>query len=285
MSQVICARCGQGVLKSEEIGGHYHRACYKCANCKTSLSTATVKEQGGEVYCALCISQLAAGTDTGTAQLDAEIQKKLELKWDSEKEANARTWLESVLEEKFTEGTLQAALQNGIRLCQAANKVAPGIVKSINKQKMPALQRENISNYLKACSSMSFNKANIFETTDLYDGKNMVKVVENIYELANKGQKRGLPAISKSSSSKGGYDVTQISSAPISSGGGTSSYGGTSTYETPSTVTESAPSTSDSTPTPTSTSTEKASSPTNCADCGAPREAGATACGDCGSVF
>jgi len=171
MSQVICARCGQGVLKSEEIGGRYHRACYKCANCKTSLSTATVKEQGGDIFCALCVSQLAAGTDTGTAQLDAELQKKLELKWDSEKEQNARAWLEAVLEEKFTEGTLQAALQNGVRLCQAANKVCPSIVKSINKQKMAALQRENISSYLKACNSMSFNSANIFETMDLYEGK------------------------------------------------------------------------------------------------------------------
>jgi len=284
MSQIICARCSQGVLKSEEIGGRYHRACFKCANCKAALSLATVKEQGGEVYCALCISQMSSGTDTGTAVLDAELQKKLELKWDVEKEQNARAWLETILDEKFTEGTLQGALQNGVRLCQAANKVASNIVKSINKQKMAALQRENISNYLKACGSMSFNSANIFETTDLYDGKNMVKVVENIYELASKGQKRGLPAI-KASSGKGGYDVTQVSSG--GSGyvsGGTS--GGTSSGDTTTSYEPAPTSTVSSTPAPAPTSTSSSSSgATVCPDCGAPREALATACGDCGSVF
>jgi len=285
MSQIICARCGQGVLKSEEIGGRWHRGCYKCANCKTALSTATVKEDSGDIYCGLCISQRDGGTDTGTAGLDAELQKKLELKWDVEKEQNARAWLETVLEEKFSEGTLQAALQNGVRLCQAANKVAPGIVKSINKQKMAALQRENVASYLKACGSMSFNSANIFETTDLYDGKNMVKVVENIYELASKGQKRGLPAI-KASSSKGGYDVTAVSTS--TSTGYTSS--GTSSYEpTVSSVTtepvKSAPVKSAPVTSAPVTSAPSSTTSAVCPDCGAPRESGATACGDCGSVF
>jgi len=236
-----------------------------------------MKEHGGDIYCALCISQLASGTDTGTAALDAELLKKLELKWDVEKEQSARAWLESVLGETFTEGTLQAALQSGVRLCQAANKVVPNIVKSINKQKMAPLQRENISNYLKACAAMSFNSANVFETMDLFDGKNMVKVVENIYELARKGQKNGLPAI-KLSSAKGGYDVTQISTS--TSGGGYTSGGGTS-YET---TTATPTVTTTTTTTTTSAPSTKATSSV-CPDCGAPRESGATACGDCGSVF
>jgi len=274
--QVTCARCGQGVLKSEEVGGRWHRGCYKCASCKTLLSHITVKEHDGNIYCALCFSRLGSGSDTGTAALDAELQKKLELKWDVEKEQNARAWLETILDEKFTEDTLQAALQNGVRLCQAANKVQSNIVKSINKQKLAALQRENISEYLKACKSMSFNSANLFETMDLYGGKNMVKVVENIYELASKGQKRGLPAI-KASASKGGYDVTAISTSTS-----TGSSGGS--YEPTPTVT------STPTPTPTVTSAPAPSSTTSssggvCPDCGAPRETGATACGDCGSVF
>jgi len=133
------------------------------------------------------------------------------LKYNTEKEQYAREWLETLLGEKFEEKVLQEALKSGERLCTAINKVSGAqLVKTINKQKMAAMQRENLAAYIRACSAMSFNKANLFETSDLFEGKNMVLVINNIYELAARGAKKGFGQI-KDPSGKGGYDVSQVS--------------------------------------------------------------------------
>jgi len=225
----------------------------------------------------------------GTSGIDAEIKRKLDLKYNSEKEQNAREWLQALLGETFPESTLQEALQNGMRLCRAANKIAPGSAK-INTAKFQAAQRENISSYLKACKVFSFNPAEIFETADLYDGKNMVLVIENIYKLAERAQAKGLPAIR-------GAPKLNYSSAVVDTAGGyvSGSSGSTSSY-TPPVSSDTTPSYSSYTePEPVATTvTSSESAPTSsssggeetvCPDCGAARESGAQFCGDCGHQY
>ena len=49
--------------------------------------------------------------------LDAEIQRKLRLKYDPAKEQQAQAWIEAVIGEKFP-GNFQESLKNGVRLCK-----------------------------------------------------------------------------------------------------------------------------------------------------------------------
>jgi len=92
----------------------------------------------------------------------------------------------------ITEGGLQEALLSGERLCKIFNAWKPGTIKGVNTgSKFAAMHRENISNYLKACAQMSFNKAHLFDTADLYDGKNMPLVVENLMEIQRRFTKGG----------------------------------------------------------------------------------------------
>jgi len=125
-----------------------------------------------------------------------QIQKRLETKLDKNREEKARAWLEELLGEKFEEETFQDALKSGVRLCNALNKVYPQSVPKVATSGPVFVQRENIGNYVKACGRLGFNKSNLFETTDLYDGKNLTKVIENVFELAHFGSRKpGLPKI------------------------------------------------------------------------------------------
>jgi len=77
-------------------------------------------------------------------------------------------------------------------------------VENINRQKMPFMQRENISVYLNALKGLGMNLVDLFDTQDLYDNKNIVNVINHFYSLS--GFARGLgfegPFIGVSSASQ-----------------------------------------------------------------------------------
>jgi len=81
------------------------------------------------------------------------------------------------------EGGLQAALKDGRLLCKIMNMIKAGSVKKINAEKTPFKERENIVNYLSACKALRMNQTDLFVTQDLYEGDNMVLVVNNILAL------------------------------------------------------------------------------------------------------
>jgi len=122
--------------------------------------------------------------DHRSDEIKDSIQKRLEDNLDKGHEQKVREWLEQTLSGRFPEETLQEALKTGVRLCTALNSLYPGSVTKINKPGIAFSERENIGNYVEACGKLGFNKSNLFDTQDLYEGKNMTKVVENIYELA-----------------------------------------------------------------------------------------------------
>jgi len=215
-----CARCSKDVYDAEEVtaaGLKWHQSCFKCKTCARALNSANLRDKDKEIYCEHCYGKqfgakgygfgggggvgLSSGKFEGaedlhgSAAIDAEIQRKLNLKYDSGKEGAVRSWLEELLGERFPEKTLQEALKSGARLCKAANKVSPNLIKNVNNSNFAAMQRENISYYIKACNHMAFNKASMFETQDLFEGKNMVLVLENLVELSNRAKKRNLPSI------------------------------------------------------------------------------------------
>jgi len=188
--QVEKEKTQHGIVKSEE------KAQHQGSGFATMGSIATEKElvTHGIIAPGTKIKEVPA--DASNDSVQEHIQKRNELKLDRSREAKARSWMEALLGETFTEETFQDALKNGVRLCKALNLVYPQSVPKINKPGIVAVERENVGNYVKACARLGFNKSNLFESNDLFEGKNMTKVVENVYELAHFGSRRdGLPKI------------------------------------------------------------------------------------------
>eukprot|EP00456_Euglypha_rotunda_P012767 TRINITY_DN1368_c0_g1_i27.p1 TRINITY_DN1368_c0_g1~~TRINITY_DN1368_c0_g1_i27.p1 ORF type:complete len:108 (+),score=16.81 TRINITY_DN1368_c0_g1_i27:109-432(+) len=60
-----CPRCGKSVFSAEEVkavGKRYHEDCFKCANCKSSLTPIDVQDRDNEVYCRKCYGLLFGPT-------------------------------------------------------------------------------------------------------------------------------------------------------------------------------------------------------------------------------
>lgn len=183
-------KTGHGIVRSED------KAHHQGAGFATMGSIATDKEvvSHGIITAGAKIKEGPA--DASTTGMEEHIRARAEAKFDTVKAARAKKWLEECLGETFTEETLAESLKTGVRLCTALNKVYPSTITKINTKDTVYFQRENIANYVKACARLGFNKSNIFDVADLYDEKNMSKVVENIFELAHFGSKKaGLPPL------------------------------------------------------------------------------------------
>jgi len=183
-------KTSHGIVRSEE------RAQHGGAGFATMGSIATEKEAIGHGIIAPGSKIKEGPIDVSSDAMQEGIKVRQETKYDAPRAAKAQKWLEDVLGEKFTEETLQEALKSGARLCNALNLVYPGSIPKVNTKDTVYMQRENLDKYVKACGRLGFNKSLLFDVPDLYDGKNMTKVVENIYELAHFGsRKSGLPKL------------------------------------------------------------------------------------------
>lgn len=127
--------------------------------------------------------------DQVLGELDRDLAEKLAAKHDPEKEAAVRSWIETVLGDSFGSQSLEDALHSGVKVCELFNKLFPGSIQSINKKTMAFFQRENISQYLEACKKRGLPLVDLFDTQDLYDGKNMPSVVNHFYSLSSFARK------------------------------------------------------------------------------------------------
>lgn len=133
--------------------------------------------------------------------LTGEVQRKIKGKYDIHLEQEARVWIEEVLDLELQPGAdpnealgqqnFQACLKDGVYLCQLINTLKPGSVKKINENKMAFKMMENISNFLSACEAYGVSRHDLFQTVDLYEGQNMVQVVNTLHALGRKAQKNG----------------------------------------------------------------------------------------------
>lgn len=128
--------------------------------------------------------------------LTAELELKKQEKYDADEETAALGWIEAVLNKPglFDDVTgsyeVQQVLKDGILLCELINTLQPGSVKRVNHQKMPFFKMENIGNYLSACESYGVEKADLFQTVDLFEGRNMSAVINGIHALGRKAHKK-----------------------------------------------------------------------------------------------
>lgn len=108
--------------------------------------------------------------------LDAELAARREATYDHQAEREAQDWIEDVTGEPFVDEFAEE-LKNGRRLCELINNIKPGTVRRVNDSRMPFKQMENISNFLKACRAVGVTEYSLFETVDLFEGKDIGLVV------------------------------------------------------------------------------------------------------------
>ncbi|KAJ1659926.1 Protein kinase of the Mitotic Exit Network [Dispira simplex] len=96
----------------------------------------------------------------------------------------ATDFLESILEEKLPSHNLQLALRDGIILCRVINTLRPGTIKQIAMKDIPFAQMENISSFLHAAQELGVPGSDLFQTVDLYEGKNISRVVSTILSIS-----------------------------------------------------------------------------------------------------
>jgi len=121
--------------------------------------------------------------------LDAELKAKADAKYDPKLEAEAKNWIEAVTGESFGDASFADFLKSGQVLCKLANCIQPGLVKKVNKNKLPFMQMENISNFISACEKLNVPKNDLFQTVDLFEAKNVFQVVMAIHALGRAAQR------------------------------------------------------------------------------------------------
>jgi len=113
-----------------------------------------------------------------------------------------KQWLEDVMEIKFPyywEGTTKKKdlcdhIKDGVLFCQLANKIKPGVITKINSAKSsPFLLMENLNFFIKMCQKQEwiYNKVDIFTAPDLYEEKNIPKVINCLILLEASVRKLG----------------------------------------------------------------------------------------------
>jgi len=125
--------------------------------------------------------------------MDKEIQNKMMAKFDPEKQKAARNWIEQVIGEDMDKDNLQLWLKDGTILCKLVNTIVKKKkVKKVHKAgSMAFMQRENIVSYIKCCKANGMDDGDCFVTKDLFEGDNMVSVIDQIFSLGSLAQKVG----------------------------------------------------------------------------------------------
>jgi hypothetical protein len=131
----------------------------------------------------------------------AAIRGKLAGKYDSEAEAEVLSWFKSLLNEDLQSGMreVEKQLRNGQLLVKLAKIIQQGTPKPPEKaRKMtlkpntlsaPFKQMENIQVFLNFCENYGVPKNALFQTVDLFEGRNMAQVLACLQLLGSEAQR------------------------------------------------------------------------------------------------
>jgi len=128
--------------------------------------------------------------------MDKDIQNKMRAKFEQNagKQLQAQEWIGALVEGLvFSQSEdnmervqkMQEILKDGVVLCTLLNMIKPDSVKKINNTKMVFKQRENIVNYIEGCKAMGMPETDCFVTQDLFEGDNMLAVIDQIFALGS----------------------------------------------------------------------------------------------------
>ena len=111
-------------------------------------------------------------------------------------EQEAIEWIMHYVKDADLEGVegaeqFQEKLKDGKILCNLINAIEPGSVKKINTSKLAFKEMENINHFLNGCTAYGCKAGDLFQTVSLYEGTNMPEVLNGIFALGRKVNKKG----------------------------------------------------------------------------------------------
>jgi len=100
-----------------------------------------------------------------------------------EEELQAQQWIEQITGERFPNVPYEYALRDGVILCKLMNRLAPGIIQKINTTGGDYKLMDNINQFQRACTLYGLSDVDLFQTTDLWDFKNIALVTQTIFAI------------------------------------------------------------------------------------------------------
>ncbi|CAH1796013.1 unnamed protein product, partial [Owenia fusiformis] len=128
---------------------------------------------------------------------------KIASKYNADVERECLDWIQQLTEDKITPGIkeVEKQLKTGITLCKLVQAVYKGTAKKppkakkfkikFNTMSAPFKQMENITVFLNACEAYGVPKNSLFQTVDLFEGRNMAQVMATILQLGTECQRTG----------------------------------------------------------------------------------------------
>ncbi|XP_043928443.1 transgelin-3 [Protopterus annectens] len=125
--------------------------------------------------------------------LSREVQEKIDQKYDTELEARLVDWIilqlgETVERPQPGKSHFQQWLMDGTILCNLINSLhssGKGPVRKISESKMAFKQMEQISEFLRSAEAYGVTTTDIFQTVDLWEGKDMAAVQRTLMALGS----------------------------------------------------------------------------------------------------
>ncbi|VEN48547.1 unnamed protein product [Callosobruchus maculatus] len=121
---------------------------------------------------------------------DKSKNPKVAGKRDPQQELEAQQWIEAVTGMRFPPGVpYEDVLRDGVLLCTLMNRLSPGIISKINTSGGDYKMMDNLSQFQKACTRYGVPDVDLFQTTDLWDKKNIALVTQNIFAIGRTAYK------------------------------------------------------------------------------------------------
>lgn len=130
------------------------------------------------------------------------IAGKLAARYDTEVEAEVIGWFQDLLDEEVPSGmsAVMNHLKTGVALVKLAIKVREGTPNcppkaakmrlKPNTLNAPFKQMENIQVFLNFCEAYGVPKTGLFQTVDLYEGRNMAQFLNSVQQLGTEAQRQ-----------------------------------------------------------------------------------------------
>jgi len=142
-------------------------------------------------------SYRSVGEETPDLVLATQPTELRAAAYDEDMENDAREWIEAVTGAPVgdKECSFKDLLMSGEVLCELVNVIVPGScpppVVPKNALVAPSVHRENIGNYLQACTAIGLLPSDSFQTVDLYEGRDMMTVLRQVHALGRLAQRLG----------------------------------------------------------------------------------------------
>nr|AMQ67291.1 calponin [Azumapecten farreri] len=135
--------------------------------------------------------------------MDRALTSKLGAKYDSSSEEEVRIWIKELIGEDIGTGpaNVEKSLKNGVilnkllvRLYEGTPNLPPAAQKfkpSFTESEIAFRQMENIEKFLKGAKCYGLKDNSLFQTVDLYEGRNMAMVIATILQVGTEAQRNG----------------------------------------------------------------------------------------------